>query len=74
MWGGVKIKHFCAMSEQLHAVGRRTTYSARSLPAPTMCGADCLSAKLYAALLTLVCTVRTANPKKSFMPWLPAAQ
>lgn len=23
MWGGVKVKHFCAMSEQLHAVGRR---------------------------------------------------
>lgn len=23
MWGGVKVKHFCAMSEQLHTVGRR---------------------------------------------------
>lgn len=23
MWGGVKVKHFCAMGEQLHTVGRR---------------------------------------------------
>lgn len=23
MWGGMEVKHFCAMSEQLHTVGRR---------------------------------------------------
>lgn len=72
MWGGVKVKHFCAMGEQLHTVGRRPhTRLCLSLLPP--CVVQVASAKLYVALWTLVCTVRRANPKKSFMPWLPAA-
>lgn len=48
-WGGVKVKHFCATSEQLHVVGRRPhTCSCFSLLAS--CGVQTASQQSFAWL------------------------